>query len=400
MTNPEHSFLLLLARALHKFGSPSHRTEESLAQVAAALDVDAEFLVTPTSVVASLGTGNDSRTYLERGDAGEIHLAKLEELQAIFRRVKHKTISAAEGSEQIEALLERPSSYPMWVTILAFGVASASVALFFDGGWRESIVSGTLGLLIGTGAILVGRSASWSLVFPALAGIVAGVLTTTTNSVWGDLYPLIPTLAGLIVILPGLSLTIAVSELARRHLVSGTARLAGALITFLQLAFGVALGQRLAELAVTAQEVSPPQAPELPVIAAALVATSVALTVLFQARIQEMPLVLVMISVAFFGARFGTEFLGPYLGALVGAWMVGTLGTLFSRWRNIPSAVPILPALLILVPGSIGFRSLSALLAEDLVSGLSAGFSMITIAFSLVIGLLFANLTIRPRDYS
>ncbi len=397
---PEQAFLVKLARALHRFGSPSHRTEGALARVAAALDTQAEFLVTPTSIVASFGSGANSHTYLARVDSGESNLAKLDDLQAIFRQVQQRKTSPSEGSEAIEQLLQRPGTHPLWTTILAFGIASATVAFFFDGGWRESLVSAALGLIIGIGATLITRSPRWALVFPSLAGIAAGLLTTLANGVFGDLYPLIPTLAGLIVILPGLTLTIAVSELAHRHLVSGTARLSGAMITFLQLAFGVALGQRLADLAVAPQASSSPSPPSLTIVLAALVATSIALTVLFQARPKDTPVVLVMTSVAFFGARFGTEYLGPYLGALVGAWLVGTLGTLMSRWRNIPSAIPILPALLILVPGSIGFRSLSALLAEDVVSGLSAGFSMMVIAFSLVIGLLFANLTVRQRDYS
>ena len=54
------------------------------------------------------------------------------------------------------------------------------------------------------------------------------------------------TLAGLIVLIPGFMLTIAIRELSTRHLASGTARLVGAGITFLGIIFGVALGNRLA----------------------------------------------------------------------------------------------------------------------------------------------------------
>lgn len=49
--------------------------------------------------------------------------------------------------------------------------------------------------------------------------------------------------------------------------------------------------------------------------------------------------------------------------------------------------------------GSIGFRSLSALIQEDVMSGMTAASSMMVIAFSLVIGLL-SNLTAPPREYS
>ena len=58
--------------------------------------------------------------------------------------------------------------------------------------------------------------------------------------------PSVSTIAGLIIVLPGFSLTIAMTELAARHLVSGTARLAGAFTVFLAMTFGVAVGRQLA----------------------------------------------------------------------------------------------------------------------------------------------------------
>lgn len=389
-----------LAEGLHRFGSSSHRIEEALARVADALDVEAQFLVTPTSITASFGAGADSRAYLSRMEGGEIDLAKLTDLHAIFRRVRSGEASAAEGSRAIEDLVTRPPAFGGLTTLLAFAVASAAVAFFFDGGWRESAVSGGLGFLVGGLTVAIGRWPRWGLVFPAIAGLAVGGLAAAAGSLVDDLYPFIPTLAGLIFLLPGLTLTVAVSELAHRHLVSGTARLAGALITLLQLAFGVAFGQALAAIAFAAPAVTPPEPPATWVIAASLVATALALTVLFKAHVRDAWVILPTISVAFYGARFGGELLGPSLGALTAAWAMGVLGTLLSRWRNIPSAIPILPGLLLLVPGSIGFRSLSAMLEEDVVSGIAAGSSMMIIAFSLVIGLLFANLTVPPREYS
>ncbi len=54
-------------------------------------------------------------------------------------------------------------------------------------------------------------------------------------------------LAGVILLLPGLSITIGVSELAARHLSSGTARLAGAAMTLINLGVGSFLGFALVD---------------------------------------------------------------------------------------------------------------------------------------------------------
>jgi uncharacterized membrane protein YjjB (DUF3815 family) len=94
----------------------------------------------------------------------------------------------------------------------------------------------------------------------------------------------------------------------------------------------------------------------------------------------------------------GTLAFGPELGVLLGAWLMGTVGHLVARWRNHPSAVGILPGMLLLLPGGLGFQSLSSLLAEDVVSGIQAGFRMLLIALSLVTGLLLSSFTGRSRE--
>jgi uncharacterized membrane protein YjjB (DUF3815 family) len=46
---------------------------------------------------------------------------------------------------------------------------------------------------------------------------------------------------------------------------------------------------------------------------------------------------------------------------------------------------------MLLVPGSMGFLSLSSLMANDVVSGVQKAFDMVLIAVALVAGLLLAN---------
>ena len=54
-----------------------------------------------------------------------------------------------------------------------------------------------------------------------------------------------------------------------------------------------------------------------------------------------------------------------------------------------------------LVPGSIGYRSLTALLAEEVVPGIQTAFRMLLVAASLVAGLLISSaLTVERRDRS
>lgn len=93
---------------------------------------------------------------------------------------------------------------------------------------------------------------------------------------------------------------------------------------------------------------------------------------------------------AFFGARYGSAALGPYLGVALGSFAVAAASNFLARWRNRPTAVTMLPGLILLVPGSLGFRSLASQLEHDVVSALDAGFSMLMLAISIVAGIFVA----------
>ena len=101
-------------------------------------------------------------------------------------------------------------------------------------------------------------------------------------------------------------------------------------------------------------------------------------------------------AVAFLGARAGRALLGPELGAFLGATAVSAFGNAYNRLVQRPAAIPIVPGLLLLVPGSLGFQSLASLMGHDTLRGVEAAFRMILVAVSLATGLLFANVLLPP----
>lgn len=206
----------------------------------------------------------------------------------------------------------------------------------------------------------------------------------------------VATLSGLIVLMPGYALTTALSEIANRHLISGTARLMGAFGTFLTIGFGVALGTRVGALLGTAPVIAPRPLPSWADWAAALIAT-LAFTVLLRGRPKDFPQILAGAMLAFLGARIGRHAFGPEVGPFLGALVVGLAGNLYARIFERVSTVVVAPGLLILVPGSIGFRSVSSFLHNETLPAIEAAFSMALAAISLVMGLLLANALIPQR---
>ena len=76
---------------------------------------------------------------------------------------------------------------------------------------------------------------------------------------------------------------------------------------------------------------------------------------------------------------------------------VGLFGNAYARAFHKPAAVPIVPSLLLLVPGSLGVKSIASFLARDVVSGLELAFTLVALATALAAGLLVANLILPPR---
>ena len=390
-------FLMKLARALHTYGMPSHRLEVALRQISERMKVESQFVVTPTFITASVGPTEAAQTTLLRLEPGRVNLEKQSELHRLICDVCARRLTLEQGSEALDSLVTRPPIHGRLATIAGFGLASAAAAVFFDGGRVEAATAGVIGLVIGLLVQAAARAPRLAMVLPGTAGVAAVLITGLMQPALGPMVGFIPTLAGLIILIPGLGLTIAVNELAHGHLVSGTARLGGALMAFLQIGFGVALGNKLVA-GLGGGGLDRPESLPLWVLPLALLVSALAMTVLFRARPRDLPFILAAATVSFTTSRLGTLAFGPELGVLLGAFLLGMVGHLLGRWRNEPSAIAILPGMLLLVPGGLGFTSLSSLLANDIVSGIQAGFTMLLIALSLVTGLMLASITSRSFE--
>ena len=390
-------FLMSLARALHNFGTPSHQLEAVLAKISGSLGIDAQFLVTPTSIQAAFDT-NFTQTRMERVEPGETNLEKLTQLERLIRSVTNGRLSTAEAIEKIDAIRNSSGRYSTVISLLAFTLVSSTAALLFGGGWREVVVATGIGVTLGSLEIVMTGNPRAAMLFPAVAALFATVIARGLAIPLSPCVALLCVLSGLIVLVPGLTLTVAVNELANQHLVSGTARLMGALVLFLEIALGLALGSRICDALWGPMVLQNPEAVSRYWLWGCFPMAAAAFTILFRARPCDYFPILIASTIAFASASWGSAALGSEVGPAVGAFVLGTFSNVFARLRSQPAAITLLPGLLMLVPGSFGFKSLNALLVNDVLSGVEIGFAMALTAVSLVIGLLLANLIVVSRD--
>lgn len=390
------AFIVELGRELHGAGAPAHRLEGLLEVVSERLGVRGQFFSTPTSLICGFGEVEGQRTALIRVPPGNHSLERLVRADELAGRVARGETGVAEAREELASLQARASRYRPAVSIGALSIASACAGVFFGGSWGDVAVVGLCGVAIGL--VLMGISGRPEL--NRLAEFIAGLFAAGAGVAAAHFIPGVDaytvTLGGVIVLIPGLTLTLAVTELASRHLVSGTARLMHALIVFVLIGLGVALGQRLSVWLPASPGVlaSPPDW----VLPFAVAIAGGAFTVLFNARPRDAGAIIAGGLVAFSGARLGVAWLGPEIGAAVGALFMGLFGNAFARLTRRPAAVITIPSMMLLVPGSLGFQSVSAMLGEDTLGGVNTAFGVVLVAVSIVAGLLLAQAILPPKQ--
>lgn len=394
---PEVAFCLELGRAFQAYGIPAHRFEDALARVCARLGLDGQFFGLPTAFFASLGQGGHHWTFIQRSPGGETNLEKLSDLQETTDALIEGRIDATEARTRVEGILSAPDRWGPWLTVLCFGLGSAPAAMFLGGGWREMALTALLGMLVGLSALLLGRRAGLARLVHPVAGVLVGYLAVAAAWRFEQVSPQILTVAGLIVLVPGLRLVVSMNELATGNLVAGTARLVDTAMTFLSLGFGVALGQRLAgSLMDRALQGTPLPLPASTVLPILLLAAA-AFVVIFKARPRELPWIFAACLLAFYGTRQGSVLLGPQFGVGLGAFVLGLGSNLYTRFKHRPSVVTLLPGLMVLVPGGLGFKGLEFIIQKQVVVGLDTAFQALFVAIALLMGLLLAHAAVQPR---
>ncbi|MEP6483236.1 MAG: threonine/serine exporter family protein [Rudaea sp.] len=402
-TSVRIQFVVELARRLHQYGATAARLEAAIDSVSARLDLECNSLSTPTSIILSFSDRSRGEgalaeiTQVIRIPPGEVNLRLLCDVDAIADQVIDGTLDIAEGFARLHALRTSRTLRNQIRTTISYGIASAAIAAILHAAWVDMAAAGAIGLFIGALAMVSEGNPRLSASFEAISALLA-TFAATALSAWLipiDVKPVV--LASLIVLMPGISLTTAVRELSTQHLISGVARLAGAVMTLFKLAFGALAATQLCH-AMHIIPVTPIAAP-IPDWAqwAALVFGCYSFAVLFQAAWRDYLFVMIAAALGYVITYYGSSAFTPEFGVLVAGFAIGALGNLFARVVKRPGAVIREPGIILVVPGSVGFRTLSFMFERDLSLGMDMAITLIALLVSLVAGLLFGDLLIAPR---
>ena len=402
-------FLTELGRRLHLAGVSASRLEGAVESVGRSIGVECQIWSTPTGLLLSLGDASlpnpTQQTRVLRLEPGDVDLRALAALDLIAEEVVHNKRTLDQAWEAMRALDRPVTVRQQLLTVAAFGVAAAAVAGLLRTGWIDIAVSGTIGLIIGWIALLSSTRPHLGAASEALAALVATTLATMFAHFVAPLALQTVIVAALIVMMPGLSLTTAVAELASQQLVTGTTRFAGAMTVLLKLTFGsIAASQLMLALGWTPQIAVTSTLPHAVEIFATIAAAA-SFAVLFKAARRDVLLVMGSAILGYVLTRVGAEWFGTVTsGSFAGAvffssLVMAALANLYGRLAGRPGALVRVPGIMLLVPGSVGFRALGFVMEKDYSLGVDTLVAVLSALLALVAGLLFGSLLVPPRRY-
>jgi uncharacterized membrane protein YjjP (DUF1212 family) len=395
---PADELLLRFARAGHDAGYPADDLERRVSALAMAIGVQGvEISATPTMVDMSVGPVQRRRARSLRVRPAAVDLAAIAELDDLLQRVVDGElgVEGALAVLPVDGVPRRDRPWPL--LIAAYALAAVALTPLLGGGRNEALAAAAVGLVVGAVALPTrGRANAGPMIAP-VAGVAASLGAGALDAAGLPIATDLVTLAALVTLLPGMTLTIGMEELATEHLQSGVANTASALVQLLGLVFGVGVGRSIAEA--WFDDVGR----QLPAVAfdqwflLAAVGAGLAFTFTLRARLRDAPLMCAAAALAVATNELATRLVGADAAVFAAALAVGVVGRLVGYRSHRSPLFFIVPGVLLLVPGSTGFRSILQLLDDQTVSGITAGFDTFVAAMSIAYGLLVSTLLLPRR---
>lgn len=385
-------FLRDLGQALHVSGAPAQDLERAMKEIGQRLGARVEGFAVLTFLALTVVSGDHARRVeLLRLPPYDYNMARLIGLDALCREISSVDDLAA-YAERLAAIMGQPAPWSGWRFVLMGFPLSASVALLLRGGWVEMLCGGVIGMFFVAGFLLFARIPRLGPAVPVILCALAAIGAQGLAQLLPQQVPFISAVAGIVLLLPGFMLTVAMSELATQNYLAGTGRLTGAFVLLFLMGAGLAIGTQVS-LAWLPAVPLPESAAILPgwAIWAAIAGLGVALLAVLQAPWSAASVSVGACLLAWAIYSLVDAKMGNVVGAFAGALAVACAGHLYQYLSQRPAALVQIPGLITLVPGAMGFRGVHALIQQDSAAGISLLSDMVMTGAVLAVGLLLAD---------
>ncbi len=381
-----------MARELHRAGIATDSLEETLGGVATAIGLEVQIFALPTNITIALGPQSHQRLIMLRLAPSAVNLRRIGLLNEVYDDVLAGRLDYRQASQLLAGIDRRVAGKPPLLRVFALALVAIGVAIVLGAGIRELVVAALIGAATGSIAAVAAGSTVVSRLFEVIAAFCATLIVAGFTTLFGPTNIYISIVAGVVVLLPGYSLTLALHELANQELVAGTARLGKVFSTLLALGCGALLGFAAAGPALLRVGDVRPHPVAATFWFVAVIVMSVGLSIDLDARLRDFVWVFAASFVAFATSHLFGLLPIHGIGAFAAAFVCGTVANLGARFLRVPQPVMLVPALLVLVPGSLSYESVLFAFQQNINSALIFAANAVTAAILLVAGLLLSQL--------
>jgi uncharacterized membrane protein YjjP (DUF1212 family) len=393
-------FILKVGLAAHKYGSTSTRLEYFLSSLSKRMGYQGVFKSTPAEIMFGLRETSDSpqRVEVMATPPPNIDLDKLARLGELLNEIKEGHLSISDADARIAALDQIPPPWGKFATMLGYVFTGLGLAPLLGAGWTDTLVATVFSILVYGLVLLSARmgaiTMSW---MPLSTALIIGFLATLVKYWVPDLNLVLVILSAVAIILPGYSISLGAGELVAQHVLSGVSNLMSGLITLVKQIAGAIIGIGIASLLVTtvATEFETPVDQMWLLLLFPLLLVGLGLA--FQVSRKDLPWSVLVSGLAFLGVMAGSSLLDSNLGNLLGTIVAVVIANLWARKTGRPSSIVLIPAIVMLVSGTIGFRGLASMAEGELLLGVQQFLQMFIVAITILAGILIGFTIVRPE---
>ena len=393
-------FIFYLASLLAEYGQTVFEIEEVLINLTEYLKLDYKFFTLNKALWVSTEINDTPQTFMKPLHSGRPELNKLEAIRKVLQSIQKEKINIHTARIELEKIEKANDDYHPFIEFLSWPLLGGGFAVYYGGGLNECMVAAFIAVIL----FLINdifkrvRNFEHHKIFEPIAAIVSSLLAVFAALFISPLSVSIAALCGMMIILPGFSLTKGLNEIALEHTISGSSRLLGAITTLILMASGVFLASKIYELMHLPPIDNYAVQPGIWLILLGVIASTLALCVYVKVRPRHIIWVLIVAIIISFILIDGAKLLGPSLSTGAASLVTALGANIYSRIRNCSDSVIKIPNTYILVPGYTGLTAVVMLINKDtMLQGVDKLLTTVGIAIAIIAGYLIADIILPPK---
>ncbi|MEH6631325.1 MAG: threonine/serine exporter family protein [Halopseudomonas aestusnigri] len=393
-------FIIKLGTSVHGYGPSAARLESFLNRVTDALGYHGVFRSTPSEITFAFWQRDElwQRTHIAPVPVGGYNMAKLGYVGELVDKVVSGDFSLEQATARLDEIDHMANPWGVLTYALSFFLVGIGFSGLIQGSLWDIGISGLLSLAVYVLVVIADRiGGRFADALPFVSAYFAGFCAAGIKLFLPEINHSVITLSAIVILIPGFAVSAGIIEIVENHVVAGSARLMGGLVYLIKQFTGAWLGIATIGILWTTESNLTSTSSSGIDIWIFISMLFLGLCFAYQTLIRDFIWVIISCALSYGGVIISSTLLSADLGTLFGAMIAGIFANIWVRVTGRPTSIVLIPAITVLVSGSIGFRGLIVAASGQTDQGMDQFMQMFIVALAISAGLLISNTILRPK---